>query len=347
MASLFETTLRQIGDPETPLGFSSLYNLSSPSRLDMAVFAHYWPKIAGERRQRIIRSLVEIAEESFRVDFRAIFRYCLEDPDPQVRADALDGLWEDEDPALIAPLVQLLQDDEAPIVRASAAAALGKYVLQGELNRLSTGQVNFLRNALLGVIRDQREDVEVRRRAVEAIAYAGDEEVRGIIEAAYHDPEPRMQVSAIFAMGRSADRYWVPSVIAELSSLDPERRYEAARASGELQARGAVKHLIRLTQDPDREVQEAAIWALGQIGGAEARGVLEEYCNSDDEFLREAAEDALAELAFIEGTDDLLLYDFDEATEDELEPLEDEDLWEANDEDLWEEDDLVDDEESW
>jgi len=331
MASLFEETLRRIRDPEAPLGVSLLFNLSSPSREDMIVFDHYWPKIPTHHRQRIIRFLAEIAEESFQADFRAIFRYCLEDADPQVRADAIDGLWEDEDPALITRLVQLMQDDAAVIVRASAATALAKYVLQAELDRLGEGQANFVRQALLQVIRDPREDLEVRRRAVESIAYHSSEEVRGIIEAAYHDPEPRMQVSAIFAMGRSADPYWTSSVIAELSSPDPERRYEAARASGELQARRAVEHLIRLIEDPDREVQEVAIWALGQIGGQEARRALEACCDHGDEFIREAAEEALAELEFAEGTEHFLLYEFDDEGNEEEELWWDEDEWEELD----------------
>jgi len=58
----------------------------------------------------------------------------------------------------------------------------------------------------------------------------------------------------------------------------------------------AVSPLIKLVEDVDREVQEAAIWALGQIGGRRARRVLESCAQSEDETLQAAAEDALAEL---------------------------------------------------
>ncbi|HID86280.1 MAG TPA: hypothetical protein EYP55_02750 [Anaerolineae bacterium] len=307
----FEEILEQVGDSQKPLSVSRLYGLSGATVTEMAVFARRWPQIEVERRRKIIRSLVEIAEASFEVNFDPIFRHCLTDEDAQVRAQAIDGLWEDEDTALIEPLVRLLRGDPSVLVRASAAMALGKYVLQAELEELEEGHAAVVRTALLDVIRDLGEDVEVRRRAVESIAYAGDEEVRGIIETAYYAAEEKMRVSALFAMGRSADPYWQETVLLELNNPNPEMRYEAARACGELEHREAVPALIELIEDPDREVQEAAIWALGQIGGGEAHRALQICCQSGDEFVREVAEEALAELEFSRGFLDLPLYELD------------------------------------
>ena len=48
-------------------------------------------------------------------------------------------------------------------------------------------------------------------------------------------------------------------------------RYAAALASGELGLRQAVPVLARLLDDPDSQVREATIYALGQIEGSEAR----------------------------------------------------------------------------
>jgi HEAT repeat protein len=61
--------------------------------------------------------------------------------------------------------------------------------------------------------------------------------------------------------------------------------------------------LLRLIGDEDIEIRDAAVWALGRIGGREARRALKACCASDDEDLREAAEDALAELDFMAGDD--------------------------------------------
>ena len=122
-----------------------------------------------------------------------------------------------------------------------------------------------------------------------------------------------MRISAVFAMGRSADPVWRELVVGELESPNPEMRYEAARACGELEISDALSTLIDLVEtDPDPEVQEMAIWALGRIGGKEARRVLEACCESENEALRQAAEEALDELDFLSGHLDFPLFESDE-----------------------------------
>jgi HEAT repeat protein len=68
-----------------------------------------------------------------------------------------------------------------------------------------------------------------------------------------------------------------------------------------LQLSEAIPELEGLADDADREVQEAALWALGQIGGDRARQILERYCRTRDEATRTAAEAALEELEFLHG----------------------------------------------
>jgi len=308
MLTSFEQSLDEISNPAFSVTTSRLRCLSGLSKGQMVLFAQRWPTIEVERRRHIIQAMSELAEASFQVDFRPIFRFCLDDDDLEIRAMAIDGLWEDDDQALIAPLVHLMEDDLSPLVRSRAAVALGKYVLLAEMNELAPGQSRFLRKALLQVIRNPAEDVEVRRRAVESIAYFGDEEVREIIEDAYYSSEDQMQISAVFAMGRSMDPYWSGTVLLELQNPNAEMRFEAVRANGELGNPRAVPILIKFLEDPDREIQEVSIWALGQIGGTDARRALEAIAASEDEELSAAAEDALAELEFAEGELDLDLY---------------------------------------
>jgi HEAT repeat protein len=69
--------------------------------------------------------------------------------------------------------------------------------------------------------------------------------------------------------------------------------------------------LAELIDDPDREVQEATLWALGQIGGDEARNLLQTCCQGEDEIARGAAEAALEELEFMHGQLDFPFYEFD------------------------------------
>jgi HEAT repeat protein len=301
----FEKVLQQIGDSENRLSISSLYSLSGMDRAETRLFQEVWPSIAVERRRQIVNLLVEIAEASFEVNFNRAFRFCLDDEDEEVRAAAIEGLWEDHDTALLDPLITMMRDDPAISVRAGAATSLGRYVLLGELGKIEVRPFALVQEALLETIHSPFEDLAVRRRAVEAIAYSGAERVREIIEAAYYHEDEQMRASALCAMGRSADSYWSDLVINELENFRPEMRYEAVTACGELELSAATPLLANLVNDPDREVQGAAIWALGQIGGNEARRILYNCYEEADESLRDAVGEALEHLEFLRGLPDI------------------------------------------
>lgn len=330
-----ETDIATIGDfletlnhlrSNEQLSMSKLYALSAPTRENMKAFAEVWPEIHAERRRHIIRNLVDIAEANFRVDFRRICRHVLDDPDAEVRATAIDGLWEDEGHDLIKRYCHMLENDLSPTVRASAAQALGKYVLQAELAELDQERAERLRVILRDVFYDESEAVHVRRRALESIAYHDHTDTREIIRTAYEETLHKMQVSAVFAMGRSLDPYWRNTILMELDNPSPEIRFEAARASGELRIKEAVPALLDLLLDPDREVQEAAIWALGQVGGDRAKQALSILIQGDDPGLAGAAEEAMGEFLLMEGEIGLPLYDFDLSENEEVELNELEDL---------------------
>jgi HEAT repeat protein len=311
-------TFQRLLDTKQALTGRILQNLSDLNREESAQFQEIWNKMPAERRRQLARALAELAEEDFQVDYHAIFRWLLNDSDPQVRALAIDGLWEDEDTALIGPLARLLTGDPDVGVRAAAATSLGRYVLLGELEEIASSLAMHAEQVLLATIHSANEDVEVRRRAIESIAYSGEAGVRDIIENAYYDEDERMRVSALFAMGRSADTYWRDTVLLELNSERPAIRYEAARAAGELEIKAAVPRLIELIDDDDAEVREASITALGRIGGPQARQALLRCLESDNEAIQDAADSALEELEFTETGGDIPLLSWDdEDTEDE------------------------------
>jgi HEAT repeat protein len=87
-----------------------------------------------------------------------------------------------------------------------------------------------------------------------------------------------------------------------LESSDPEMRFEALGALGELEAEAAVPNIEPLLEDEDAEVQLAALDALGKIGGEDAKAILRRYAGRPSP-LQEAAIEALAEA---ELTDDPL-----------------------------------------
>jgi HEAT repeat protein len=269
-----------------------------------------------------MHELVEISEVNFEVYFDPVFLLALGDEDAEVRTVAINGLWEHEDPQLIGPLVHLLRTDETVGVRAAAATALGHFVYLGAVEEIDQHQTLLAEEALLDTIHQGKEDVEVRRRAVESIAFSSEPAVAQIIENAYYDENEKMQVSAIFAMGRSADSHWRPQVIVELDNENSEIRYEAARACGELEASEAVAKLVELIdEDPDLQVQEMAIWALGRIGGQAASEALEICLESEVEVISLAAEEALDELNLFSDSFDLL--DFDDDDDDDWSDFDD------------------------
>ncbi len=256
-----------------------------------------WPQLPLDIRRRAIAEMVELSELNIALNFRQVFLVALDDIDPEVRIQAIQGLWEEEDTTVLRALLRVLAREDIPEVRAALAQALGRFADLAVQGRLSEELARELRTRLDEMLAPH-EPVTVRRRALEAIAVYGDEEVQEAIDTAYWSGEPALRVSALYAMGRTLDRRWLPILLDELRSDDPEHRYEAAIACGELQAAEAVDDLIALTGDTDREVQGAAILALGRIGGPVATNVLRRLARSDDPFVREAAAEALAEAVF-------------------------------------------------
>ena len=304
----FVSALARLRDGSKSISTSTLFSLSDLNRQELQHFAATWTSLTVDRRRQIVLAMGELAEENIEADFNRLFRYLLDDEDAQVREHAINGLWEDEDVSLINPLIGAMRSDAAARVRAAAAESLGRFVLLAETKHVPTERGVQIGEALLAVIRNAGEDELVRRRAIESIAYRGDETVRDIIESAYATDEAGMRASAIFAMGRSADPYWRRTVAQELWSPDPQLRFEAARAAGELEYKVVVPRLVELLEDSDREVQDASIAALGQIGGKVAREALVALIEGEDEIARELAQDALDELEFTRESD-LLLYD--------------------------------------
>ena len=334
----FSVILGQLSDTSRPFPPTSLYHLSDLSREDLEAVESLWPELPTERRHNLLQSLNDLGEANFEVNFEAVFRLGLEDEDSGVRATAIRALWEAEDPSLIAPFIEFLQRDPDPLVRAAAASALGRYVYLGELEELSPAHKRRVEDALLEVIRGE-DELEVRRRALEAVSYSSRDEVPPLITAAYASDEHKHRVSAIFSMGRNADRpRWGEQVQAELDNPEPELRFEAARAAGELELREAGPALSELLNDDDTQVREAAVWSLGQIGGDYARRTLTDLLeNTEDEEEQDFIQEALDNLAFTDEVNAFSLFDLGEDDDDPLFELEDDeddaDLFGDDDED--------------
>lgn len=279
---------------------SKLSKLSNLGADELSSFKTYWQTIEVRQRQGIAKQLAELADNSLELNFDDIFRFLLEDPDAEVRATAVEALWECEDRTLINPLIELMLNDPSEQVRAAAAVALGRFAMMAELGELRPKYASRVEDALFRVIDDSTQSVDIRRRAIEAISPMATERVTQIIKEAYESDDPKLKASSVFAMGRNCDDRWLPMIIDELGSDNIELRFEAVNACGQLEDRRLVPHILPLINDTDFQVQLAAVDALGHTGGALAKQALKKCLANSDEHIREAAQDALDEIAFAE-----------------------------------------------
>lgn len=309
----FETLLDILGDEDQPIPKERLSEFSDPDRAQLAILRRAWLDIPPDRRRLVISELGRMAIEHFEFLFEPVNRHAMQDPDPQVRSQAIENLWESEDPALVLPLLAAARADTSSEVRAAAAKALGKFVYLAELEELSMGLRSQIEETLFAVAKTDK-DKDVRRRSVESLGYSSRQEVRPLIEAAYEDPDPDDRLAAITAMGRSADDEWGGFVLDNLHHSGPTIRAAAARAAGELELRESIPDLIELLEDVHQEVRRQAIWALGQLGGAEAKSALSEMMDMElDDDTSDTVRDAFDHLVFLEDTRDILHVDYDPA----------------------------------
>ncbi len=290
--------IAELADPARPLAVSKLAGLSGMSAEEASLFTNVWQELDERRRRWLMHELVDLTEDNVDLSFDAVFFSALADTDPDVRRAAVLGLWEHEGRDLIDPLIGLLDSDPDAAVRAEAALALGRYVLQAEFDALSAGDAERIERALRRTITDLTEIAEVRARALESLGARSEDWVRDLIQDAYESAERRLRISAVHAMGRSCDSAWLSAVLAELESDDAEMRYEAAVAAGAIADAEATPYLAPLFHDEDPEVQQAAIAALGQISGVGAKETLQELLAEGDDRVRDAVLAALAEVDF-------------------------------------------------
>lgn len=257
-----------------------------------------WVKLENEVKRDVMQALVELGASDFETDYTLVGMMAIDDEDAEVRRLAIELTTFIEEPPFMDTLFEIAQNDASDEVRAAALKALGAFIMRAELGKLSENATAPVVQYLLSVLRDSREDSEVRARALESVSYSSNEAITGEIQRAYNGDDSRMKTSSIFAMGASGDDQWGEFIVHELERGSAENRFEAARAAGELLLQEAVRPLSQLVFGEDSEVVREAVWALGEIGGKEAARVLEALLEQvegedEDDDLIDLIEDAL------------------------------------------------------
>jgi hypothetical protein len=315
----FEQVIAALLDPDRPFFGISIYRLSDLPADEAARLAQIWHEIPRQRRLDLLADLEENALEDPLLFVEAIGRIGLGDADPQARAAAVRLAAIEENPDLLADFRRLAEHDEHYAVRAEAVSVLGNYVYLGEIDEIPKAAYLETRQLLLR-LHQHDPQVIVRQRALEAIGFAALDEVNTLIEDAFTQDDEDWQITALIAMGRSANSRWKPQVSQMLDHDSEALRVEAVRAAGRLELEELKPAIFSLAaNDPGKEVRRSALWSLSEIGGHEVQAFLEqlaEETEDEDEldYLEEVLDNLLENQMF---SDDFLLFDFDEDTDDE------------------------------
>jgi hypothetical protein len=322
----FLTVLEEIFHAD-PLLIAELYRLSDMQDEEWTAYVAGWTAVPDERRQAIVRHLSDISEDNFVVDFTPVFAHNFEDHLPAVRVAALDGLWDSTDLQLIPKITSLMQQDPAEEVRAAAAGALGHYMLLAEWGQLPERILPGLIDTLMTEYDKAETSASVRRVLLEGLGAADHPRVNKLIEEGYENGDQSMQMSAIFAMGNTADRRWTVTVLAEMESPYEDMRAEAARAAGTIGSSDFVPLLAELAYDEDLAVRLAAVTSLGQIGGDEVQRILANMLDDPEveevDEVFEAVEEAMEEAAMMAGDFNFVDLAFDDDEDDDDEEADD------------------------
>ncbi len=255
-----------------------------------------WPRDAGKRFQEIL------------IDHRA------DESDRLVAAELAGDLTVINDELADSLTAIIRSPDEPERLRARAAIALGPVLEQAETDGfedpddvpITQRTFRNIQDSLQKLHFDKSIPKEVRRRILEASVRAPESWHQNAIRAAYSSGDKDWMLTAVFSMR------WVrgfdDQILEALKSADPEIHYEAVEAAGNWGLAAAWSHIVALVHDAatPKSLLLAAIGAVASIRPAEARRILIDLADSDDEEIAEAADEAIgmAETASDEEDDE-------------------------------------------
>jgi hypothetical protein len=212
----------------------------------------------------------------------------LDDPDVDVRREAVSGLGRQGDPTAVEPLLGALQDPNS-FLRTTAAQALGELGdarAAPALRRTLRDPTALVASAASEALRRLGEDAP-------SVRYTppGPQASRTELESMLASEDATLRKDACkFTPGRDgALELLAPAT----SDVDPEVRKSAANALGWVP--GSVPLLLPLLADPDPDVLVATLESLRAAGGFEP-AALEPFLTHTDAELRLRAAEAVASL---------------------------------------------------
>jgi len=266
-----------------------------------------WFQVATERKVALLSDLELAMESDSLLSFDTLAKFALEDSEPNVRSLGISLLWESDDPVYLDTLVKVLSSDPSDLVQVSAAAGLGRFVLMGELDEIPQ-RLHDLAVSSLHEKQASNPSKDVQQEILKSLAYTGSPEVNRQIKQAYSDPDTTWKLTAVIAMGRTADDRWESEILKDMESMITAIQNEAVKAAGEIELESARLPLLDMLDSgiTDLELRLHVIWALARIGGEDVKETLQAVLDeSDDEEEIDVIEMALEHLDFSEELPDL------------------------------------------
>lgn len=228
---------------------------------------------AEKTRWAVVQALEEIGVPAVEALIAA-----LKDVEPFVRVAATTALARIRDPRAVEPLIAALKDTNGD-VRTGAAGALAAL-----RDPRAVGP-------LIAALQERTDSPDaITRKLLCATA------LKAITGQNIGSDDAAWEQWWREQTGETAERIEpkAEQLIQSLSNSDPVRRYEAAKALGEMGDGRAVDPLVFTLKDSDAGVRRAAAIALGQIGDERALDPLSfAGFNDDDEQVRRAALEAM------------------------------------------------------
>lgn len=215
---------------------AEIYNLERPR--DYSGYPVYWMgRAANDESLSFLKSLIDTTRSS------------------DVAERATDAIGLHDDPRVEAMLKELIQSSRVEKVRATAVSSLGHF----------PGQSPFL----AGLIRNERESLDLRKEAADALGESPDATALSTLERLYSEVGNReVKREILDSISDNRDEAAAARFLIKVSETEPDRelRREAIDGLGESQDPASLKALEKIINDRnnDSEMQREAVDAISE-----------------------------------------------------------------------------------
>lgn len=265
-------------------------------------------------RQRIIKDLSHGGPDSM-----PKLEAYLQDPDINVRIEAVKAIDDIGGPRSVDPLIKALADVD-PEVQIRATDGLVNFYLPGYLKTGLTASIKRVGTSIKGHFTDTNDQVidpfvQVRPEVIQGlgkVAHSGSStdaranacraigilrgkaDIPDLIEAIRSNDDPVMY-EALVALQKIRDPSAGPKIAFLLRDLKPKIQSTALETIGLLQDRSSIPQVrSALERSSDAKVRRSALTALAMMPDPQTHGLFLSYLNDKDDNMRAAAAEGLA-----------------------------------------------------